>query len=324
MSERKDNLSFIATARCIGILLVVFGHSYPFDVQLPMFFWKLREWIYLFHMPLFIFISGYLLARSHRPAGEYIGRRAKKLLIPYVGLSLAAFLPKVLVQQFLNDSVELSVWHLLKTELIPRDNVWGHFWYIPVVFILGCAGILMLKHMRISGGLQAAVVVMTLALLFAPPTTDWLALEDIRKNAFYFTLGMVVSMSNECQSVFRHPVWLLALPASVVLFRIWNTTATGVLVACGMIGFIMFIGTRWNVKGWMKEIEGSSFTIYLLSWPAQAVTEVLLNKLIHLPALLVMVCMFLSGVIVPMICIKIITAIDKKIPIGWIKAVVGM
>lgn len=313
---KNEKISFISTARVIGILLVVFGHSYPFDVYLPPFFWRLQQWIYLYHMPLFIFISGYLLAKTRRSVGNYVGNRAEKLLVPYLVLSLAAFVPKVLVQSLLNDSAELSLGYLLRTELVPRENVWGHFWYIPVVFFLGCAGIVLLKYMRENKAVRFAVLVVTFVLLFLPETTNWLALEDIRKTAFYFTLGMAVSMNEKWTVALRSPLWLLGLPVSVLL--------GGIPAACGMIGCICFVGTRWEVKGWLKAIEANSFTIYLLSWPVQAVAEVVLNKVLHLPALFVMICMFASGVIVPMICVKILTAIDRKIPIGWIKTIAGM
>ena len=316
MTMKTEKINFISTARVIGILLVVFGHSYPFEVDLPAFLWKVQGWIYRFHMPLFVFISGYLLAKTRRTVGDYIGQRAVKLLVPYLALSLAAFVPKVLVQSLLNDSAELSLGYLLRTELVPRENVWGHFWYIPVVFFLGCVGIVMLKAMRENKAVRVAALAVTLGLLFLPETTNWLALEDLRKTAFYFMLGMALSMDAKWNGVLKSPLWLLALPVSMVL--------GGIPAACGMIGCICFIGTCWEVRGWLKTLEANSFTIYLLSWPAQAVAEVALNKVLHLPALFVMICMFLSGVIVPMVCVKILTAIDRKIPIGWIKTVVGM
>ena len=313
---KTEKINFISTARVIGILLVVYGHSYPFDVYIPGFLWEVQRWIYQFHMPLFIFISGYLLAKTSRGAGNYIGNRAVKLLVPYLVLSLAAYVPKVMVQSLLNDSAELSLGYLLRTELVPRENVWGHFWYIPVVFLLGCIGIVMLKYMREDKAVRFAALAVSFALLFLPATTDWLALEDIRKTAFYFILGMVVSLTPKCTGALKCPLWLLGLPVSMLL--------GGIPAACGMIGCICFVGTRWEVRGWLKAVEAHSFTIYLLSWPAQAVAEVVFNKVLHLPALIVMICMFASGVIVPMICVKILTAIDRKIPIGWIKTIAGM
>ena len=143
---------------------------------------------------------------------------------------------------------------------------------------------------------------------------------------------------------------VVALPASYCLAR-FKFVSQKFLNTCFMAG--LFINVNYIVvpiylmlsdgDKWLKGILGNGFllnnhlvvavvyaatalpfTIYLLSWPAQAVVEVVLNKVLHLPALFVMICMFASGVIVPMICVKILTAIDRKIPIGWIKTVVGM
>lgn len=326
MSVEKDKIGFIAAARCIGILLVVFGHSYPFDVYISPVLWKIKDFIYTFHMPLFLFLSGYLLTRNRRSPGEYICRRGTRLLIPYFALSLLAFVPKAMVQQLLNDSVELSVWHLVRTELVPRENVWGHFWYIPVVFFLCCFGVLTLNRMRKSRMIRAAVLITTYVLLYLPETTAWFALEDIRKIAFYFVLGMALADWDPDACVISKPVWLLAFPAAFVLFRCGANVLLNSGIAILMIGFVLHIGTRLPLRktGLFAMIEKHSFTIFLLSWPAQAVMEVVCNKLLHLPVLLTMGVMFLAGIAVPLVCVKIVSLIDKRIPVKWVKLVIGM
>lgn len=326
MAEAKNKFEFIATARCIGILLVVFGHSFPFNMHIPLPLIKMVEFIYLFHMPLFLFLSGSLLAGNTRPAGAYIRRRGIRLLIPYFALSVAAYLPKVLIQRFLNDSVEFSVWYLIKTELVPRDNVWGHFWYIPVVFTLCCCGVLGLKTMRnrpISGW---AVLAATYLLLFLPRTTDWFALEDLRKTMFYFVLGMVLAIRDPETRVVSNRYWLLAFPVAVLLFATVDTTFANSVIACLMIGFVLHVGTWLPLHkiNLFDTIERNSFTIFLLSWPAQAVVEVVFNKLLHLPVPLTMGLMFLVGIAVPLVCVKIVAWMDKRIPMRWVKQIIGM
>lgn len=326
MVAAKNKIGFIAVARCIGILLVVFGHSYPFDVYISPIMWKINEFIYTFHMPLFLFLSGYLVTHNTRPAGSYIRRRGVRLMVPYFVLSVIAFVPKALIQQLLNDSVEFSVWYLIKTELIPRDNVWGHFWYIPVVFALCCFGVLMLKQMRNHRAAGWTLLAATWLLLFVPQTTDWFALEDLRKTSFYFVLGMVLAIRDPEARVVSNRCWLLAFPASLALFVAGNTTLTNSVIACLMIGFVLYIGTRLplNKSGLFTVIEKNSFTIFLLSWPAQAVVEVVCNKLLHLPVLLTMGMMFLAGIAVPLIYVKIVSLIDKRIPMKWVKLAIGM
>ena len=326
MAEAKKKINFIATARCLGILLVVFGHSYPFDVYISPSLWKIKDFTYLFHMPLFLFLSGYLLTYNTRPAESYIRRRCVRLLVPYFALSVIAFVPKTLVQQFLNDSVEFSVWYLIKTELIPRENVWGHFWYIPVVFALCCFGVLLLKTMRNSRAFGWALLIATWLLLFLPQTTDWFALEDLRKTTVYFVLGMVLAIRDPEARVVSNRCWLLAFPAAILLSRTVNTTLTDSMIACLMIGFVLHIGTWLPLHkiNLFTFIEKNSFTIFLLSWPAQAVVEVACNKLLHLPVLLTMSTMFLAGITVPLICVKIVSLMDQRIPMNWVKLAIGM
>lgn len=322
----KNKIGFIAAARCIGILLVVFGHSYPFDVYISPRLYKIKDFIYMFHMPLFLFLSGYLLTYNTRSAGSYIRRRGVRLLVPYFVLSVIAFVPKALVQRFLNDSVEFSVWYLIETELIPRNNVWGHFWYIPVVFALCCFGVLMLKPMQNHHATGWALLAATWLLLFVPKTTDWFALEDLRKTAFYFVLGVVLADRDPEARMVYNWCWLLAFPAAIVLFRTVNTTLTNSVIACLMIGFVLHVGIwlPFHKVNLFAVIEKNSFAIFLLSWPAQAVVEVVCNKLLHLPVLLTMGMMFLMGIIVPLVCVKIVSLLDKRIPMKWVKLAIGM
>jgi len=76
----KDN--YIAIAKALGIMLMVMGHS-----GCPDFLYR---FIYMFHMPLFFFCSGFFM----KPAGNiidlrsFIIKRFKGLYLPYVKWSL--------------------------------------------------------------------------------------------------------------------------------------------------------------------------------------------------------------------------------------------
>ncbi|MBP0598604.1 acyltransferase family protein [Herbaspirillum sp. LeCh32-8] len=72
--------------RGIGILLVVWGHVYGgYSFEL----------IFLFHMPLFFFISGYLFRAVAAPAA-FCRRKAAQLLIPYATFLLLIGMPLAL------------------------------------------------------------------------------------------------------------------------------------------------------------------------------------------------------------------------------------
>lgn len=324
-APQNPRVGFVSTARVIGILLVVLGHSYPFGVQIPVFWDQLRSFIYTFHMPLFILISGYLAGAKPQSAGSYVKKRAKRLLVPYFTLSLIAFVPKVLVQGLLNDTAQMSLWYLVRSELVPRDNVWGHFWYIPVIFFFGVFSAFTGKYLGKSKTAMLAALVGSFALLFLPPVTNWFALEDMRQNLFYYVLGMALACSGAAESIASSKLWLLGLPLSIGLVMFapgWLRWAGAVL----MIGFILCVGTLtdFGKMPLLALIERYSYTIFLLSWPAQAVMEVLLNQLLALPVAVTMVCMFTAGILVPLLCVAVISALLKRFPTRWLEVMVGM
>jgi acyltransferase len=80
-------IDWIDHARAIGICLVVLGHT----AGLPDFVMQL---IYSFHMPLFFFISGYLLKDNHLdlPIQSFLKRLWQKLLVPYISFWIISYL----------------------------------------------------------------------------------------------------------------------------------------------------------------------------------------------------------------------------------------
>ena len=87
MSTTPDSrLLTIDVARGVGILLVVLGHNTMFRESSP----GLYEAIYLFHMPLFFFLSG-VTFRLTSP-GDTLRKRARALLVPYFMMGAVAVL----------------------------------------------------------------------------------------------------------------------------------------------------------------------------------------------------------------------------------------
>ncbi|QPA32761.1 acyltransferase family protein [Thermaerobacillus caldiproteolyticus] len=79
MSERD---CYFDNAKCFLMLLVVFGHFLRPYIDSELFVHSLYVWIFFFHMPAFILISGYF-AKGFRQHG-YLKKITKKLLLPYL------------------------------------------------------------------------------------------------------------------------------------------------------------------------------------------------------------------------------------------------
>lgn len=91
----KQRLEYVDALKGFAILLVVMGHVIAWFFQsymdvLPLRPSPMQLWhvIYSFHMPLFMFISGYLFGMSHfRTFKEYVVKMKKKammILVPWL------------------------------------------------------------------------------------------------------------------------------------------------------------------------------------------------------------------------------------------------
>ena len=78
----RDNL--IDSIKAFAIILVILGHSIQFNIPENFDSDYLFRIIYSFHMPLFMFISGYVTIFSKKPNLKSLARKAKTLLLPYL------------------------------------------------------------------------------------------------------------------------------------------------------------------------------------------------------------------------------------------------
>ncbi|WP_368917457.1 acyltransferase family protein, partial [Staphylococcus haemolyticus] len=79
MDTKRDY--FFDNARAILIFLVVFGHMIQPYTSESKYLSALYLLIYSFHMPSFLFISGYFAKHLDKP--HYLENVAKKLIAPY-------------------------------------------------------------------------------------------------------------------------------------------------------------------------------------------------------------------------------------------------
>lgn len=79
--EIKKREYWIDIAKGIGIIFVMLGHTVIGPV--------ITKYTYIFNLPVFIFLSGYLFNLSKfKDFWQFIRLRAKAIMIPYVGLSI--------------------------------------------------------------------------------------------------------------------------------------------------------------------------------------------------------------------------------------------
>ena len=170
-SVSRGHNAQVSIAKALGIILMVMGHA-----GCPGY---LHDFIYLFHMPLFFFLSAYFFrdAKVVDSAGQYVVRKFKNLYLPYIKWSIIflllhnlfcriGFYDNSLSWQELFVNVKCSVRGMWQGE-----RMLGTYWFLISLFweslLFGL--IIWIKHKTKSGYFDLiAVVLLFLVGYYAP------------------------------------------------------------------------------------------------------------------------------------------------------------
>lgn len=166
-------MSDIDDAKGLAILLVVFGHLVARQGPVGVGWYEpLRVLVYLFHMPFFMYLSGYVAFRSGAARTPLTAwprlarRRAERLLLPFLLFGLLILAGKLVAARLVPvDNLPPDAWHGLRalvwdTGASPATSVW----YLGVLFVYSLAIPLLVR----SGPLLW-VIAFVLFALPAPP-----------------------------------------------------------------------------------------------------------------------------------------------------------
>lgn len=154
-TESKKTIAEYDCLRVIATLLVVLGHcafivissdfggiDYSALITGKSFIMKLSEkinsFIYIFHMPLFMALSGALfqLSMSRKKYNKLSGLvidKAKRLLIPFIVVSICYSFPLKLMSGYYSESGNIFT-DLIFGQLLLQGN--SHLWYCLTLFII--------------------------------------------------------------------------------------------------------------------------------------------------------------------------------------------
>ncbi len=279
----------------MAILLVVFGHLVPQEDPAGVTWYDpLRIAIYLFHMPFFMYLSGYvtfLSGAAATPLSRWRGlvlRRAQRLLLPFFGFGCVILAAKLVAVHVMHvDNVPLDLGAGLDSLFIhtahsPAMSVW----YIGVLFVYSVATPLLLRPgYRLPGAIPAEAMLLMVAVglyLIHPPAIVYMD-RVCRFFIFFVTGGLAARAGAGWWSVLNR--W--HLPALLVLLALlvfvgdggvqfdWAHDAAdhfpykGYMLVAGLLSMVALHGlartvtlSRWY---WLTFIGNMCFAIYLLN-----------------------------------------------------------
>ncbi|MBF0457466.1 MAG: acyltransferase family protein [Nitrospirae bacterium] len=220
-------------AKGIGIALVVFGHSdlLP-DIKSPESYIYIKRIIYVFHMPLFFVISGYLLVSNINIADNlsdyysFVKKKSAKLLLPYMSISIGLIVIKLIGRMFTHIQYPVDRMSFYNLFLQPDEGAVMHLWFVYVLFMMYVTVPLSYK---VSHNINIVMAGSLLLLLFAWPSV--FELNNLLEHLPFFIGGIIFyryDLLNKCNPYIALFSLLIVFIAGVSLMNMapdyWKLT----------------------------------------------------------------------------------------------------
>lgn len=318
MKTHTPYLKFIAYLQIIGIILVVAGHSlheYPDgNFGYTTLFYKS---LMTFRMPLFMFVSGFLMvfttqiaSQANRTPSSFICTKVKRLLLPFVVLTIVTFIPRAMMSGIADDSVTINGESFAKAFIYRENMIIPFFWFLQASFILLVFHYSLLYFtyrlkIKASYTLSASFFIFLVLSLSTIEFTSAFSLSDIKKLGVFFVAGCIYACIDS--KVDRHIPWAKTW-FLVSLFIIWATLyyctiGTKAVFICSLCGIAMCISfakiLEKNNWGFLDHLMGANYLIFLTSWFCNIASQQVLVHFISLPWWLYTILSIVSGVYIP-------------------------
>jgi exopolysaccharide production protein ExoZ len=286
-TSRKNGIFFISFLQVIAPIFVILGHclnhiSYTGDSFVWVFLVDLRKWIYAFHMDFFFFISGLLFiftdSLSQNGYFKFIGKKALRLILPYLFWNLLFMLPKLWLGDSFGDPLPEWPNILMDFFIYPESLSLQHLWFLYGLFLIFIISPLFKWTLEKARRVWAVplMVAVLVALYFIPQfsTIEVCSFRHLHTGLLFFFAGALLASLGEekIQNLARKPfVWIpffvTALAMSAVFLLVNSDSYCRFALEVSLIPSFVCIGCLLKKARWIVSVGKASFTIYLFHWP---------------------------------------------------------
>ena len=223
MTESRNDI--IDILKGIAIILVVYGHVIQRTMVLAgadFFLNPVFKVIYTFHMPVFFFISGYLMAGtlSRRSLTEAFRSKCKTLLVPFIAWGILGVFTIYLLSVI--DGKAAGITHLpdnFLNDLLSTPAV--SVWFLFTLFISSCLLLYSVRWARRFGVAGFLLVYLLIAMI---PFNGYGTLYYIKWFYLFYLAGYFFSKSRFTitSKAIRGAILIVSLAIFITLVPFWN------------------------------------------------------------------------------------------------------
>lgn len=212
----NKRLSQIDAWRGFAIFCVVLYHSiivYPINLQENNYLKSLYDYISVYNMPLFFFISGICFSYKG-DYKDYIQKKIKRILIPYFTVSVLNFVCKLILPSLVNG--QLNIGTFISDILLYG----GEYWFLYVMFIILLIYPLIILISKKVNKYIIEIVFVVLSLIKVK--TNLFCLVPLLRYFVFFNTGYILKdlVKSNIKNNYSSITFVLSIMLSVMLFVI--------------------------------------------------------------------------------------------------------
>lgn len=227
-TKRQARILELDFLKCVFILLMIVFHLVYIGNRYPV----AKAFVYTFHMPGFLIISGYLL-HVQKPVPQFL-RYIQWIFVPYLLMEsgyvvMASVLP-------IREHIQQLTFGLFLDKLFLHPL--GPYWYLHTLMLCGIVTYVVaqfVSHHRVWMLLGVLLCLWVLALL---GVVTWI-------NAVYFCVGVALRLYHRPFIDTFHPAWWsfigIVLVATCVPNALQRHTIGGMLIVYFVISFLLWL-----------------------------------------------------------------------------------
>lgn len=264
-------------AKFITVFLVVIAHvtrmytgiGVVTPVEASPFLKHVTEYIYSFHMPLFILLSGcvfgYCIEQGkYQDTLDFIVKKCKRLVFPYFVFGLCYVTPVMVLLHFTKQSF---FEYFIEGIVFSRNS--RHLWYILALFWIFVIAII-LRNALLDGRKLFLVMCASIIVYFLSeriePVFQWKAAASYQ---IFFFLGVCVNKYFDPLFAKLKEKWHPVIPFGILILLRFTELGKDFYLLYAVLGIIMIIGisTYLTEKNFMrfpivKKINDNGYGIY--------------------------------------------------------------
>lgn len=267
-----------------AILWVVIGHAplLPIhEMPQPVYVSLLYDIAYSFHMPLFIFVSGYLFRMTrierHMPYREMILEKLRRLGIPFVVFTIIAMAVKSIFSADMARPATFSVGEFVNAVIFPGNGPLGELWFVATLMWYFA-----LRPLWAILDSKPIATIIILAILFYMPEfteNNFLCYQQVIHYAIFFYLGTIARSKKISEISSLRYIAAICTVAIVYPLFVGGGISSALKIIVPVLGIFVSIIMAIAADKYMPQIMSSfrdySYQIYLMGIFVQIAVKML-------------------------------------------------